>query len=612
MPAIKSTTAKPAVAPNPAPVISGMGSILHNEGVFFRVWAPHAKKIFVMGEFNDWSETASELVLEENGYWGCNVSNAKAGQQYKYVLHTDAGILHKTDPYSKQVTSSVGNSIIIDPSFDWSSAIFQMPSWNELVIYEMHVGTFNRKEPDKPGTFEGVIEKLPYLKELGINAIEIMPLVEFPGSVSWGYNPSHPFAIETDYGGVQGFKKLVNEAHKQGIAVILDIVYNHFGPGDLDIWQFDGWSENGGGGIYFYQDWRKKTPWGDSRPDYGRPEVRQYIRDNALMWLEEYHVDGLRTDAIAYIRNVNGENKPEEDIPEGWSLMQWINKEVKEKYPWKITIAEDLKCNDWITRAIELGGEGFSTQWDAAFVHPVRHVLSAARDSDRNMMELEGAILARYNDDAFERVIYTESHDEVANGKARVPQEISPGNGSDWFARKRSVLGAVVTLTSPGIPMLFMGQELLEDGYFSDTNPLDWSRFNTFKGINKLYRDLVKMRTNVNGLTKGLMGQDTEILYINNKEKVIAYHRWEEKGPRDSVVIVLNFADREFKDLIIPFPQQGLWKIRFNSDWKGYDSEFGNELAMDTETLECNDDEEGMHQARVNLGPYSALIYSMD
>jgi 1,4-alpha-glucan branching enzyme len=605
-----ASTATKVQKPQPVPVISGMGSILHNKGVFFRVWAPHAKKVFVTGEFNNWSDNANELMHEENGYWGVNVAQAKASQQYKYILHTDAGVLYKTDPYSKQVTSSVGNSIIVDPAFDWSDDVFQMPSWNKLVIYEMHVGTFNRKDPNRPGTFESVIEKLPYLKELGINAIEIMPLVEFPGSVSWGYNPSHPFAIETDYGGVQGFKQLVKEAHKQGIAVILDIVYNHFGPGDLDIWQFDGWSENGCGGIYFYQDWRKKTPWGDSRPDYGRPEVRQYIRDNALMWLDEYRVDGLRTDAIAYVRNVNGDTKPEEDIPDGWSLMQWINKEVQQRYPWKITIAEDLKCNDWITKPHDIGGEGFSTQWDAAFVHPVRRVLAAAKDSERNMIELEGAILARYNDDAFERVIYTESHDEVANGKTRVPEEISPSDGGNWFAKKRSVLGAVLTFTSPGIPMIFQGQEMLEDGWFSDTNPVDWTKLKTFSGINRVYRDLINMRTNKDGYSKGLSGQDIEILFMNDTDKIIAYHRWEDKGPGDSVVIVLNFSDKDYKDYIIPFPEEGLWKIRFNSDWKGYDAGFGNELAWDTETLECIDDEQGKHSARVNLAPYSALIYS--
>jgi 1,4-alpha-glucan branching enzyme len=597
--------------PIPELSISGMGSILHNQGVFFRVWAPHAQKIFVTGEFNNWSDSANELLHEDNGYWGVNVENAKAGQQYKYILHTDSGILYKNDPYAREVTSSSGNSIIIDADFNWTDDGFQMPAWNQLVIYEMHVGTFNRKQPERPGTFETIIEKLPYLKELGINAIEIMPLVEFPGNVSWGYNPSHPFAIEKDYGGVDGFRKLVNEAHRLGIAVILDIVYNHFGPGDLDIWRFDGWSENDGGGIYFYQDWRKKTPWGDSRPDYGRSEVRQYIRDNALMWLGDYRVDGLRTDAIAYIRNVNGEDKPEDDLPDGWSLMQWINKEIKEKYPWKITIAEDLKCNDWITKPEQAGGEGFSSQWDAAFVHPVRRVLTAMDDSERDMIELEKAILARYNDDAFERVIYTESHDEVANGKARVPEEISPENSGNWFAKKRSVLGAVVTFTSPGIPMIFQGQEIMEDGWFSDTSPLDWSKFKSFRGISKLYRDLINMRTNHSGVTKGLTGQDTKVIYINNTEKIIAYHRWENGGSADSVVVVLNFADKKHEDLILPFPEQGLWKLRFNSDWKGYDPEFGDEFAGDTSTLECNENN-GEYPARVNLGPYSAVIYSRE
>ncbi len=128
--------------------------------------------------------------------------------------------------------------------------------------------------------------------------------MEFAGDRSWGYNPAHPFAIESTYGGPAGFQRFVKAAHQKGIAVLVDVVYNHFGPSDLSLWQFDGWSENGMGGIYFYQDWRANTPWGDTRPDYGRREVRQYIRDNALMWLEDYRCDGLRFDATAYIRNV--------------------------------------------------------------------------------------------------------------------------------------------------------------------------------------------------------------------------------------------------------------------------------------------------------------------
>jgi 1,4-alpha-glucan branching enzyme len=148
--------------------------------------------------------------------------------------------------------------------------------------------------------------------------IEIMPAMEFAGGFSWGYNPANLFAIESDYGGPKAFKEFINAAHDSGIAVILDVVYNHFGPSDLDIWQFDGWGEEGKGGIYFYNDWRAETPWGDGRPDYGREEVRQYVRDNVLMWLHDCRVDGVRWDMTAYIRNVYGnDNDPEHDIPGG-------------------------------------------------------------------------------------------------------------------------------------------------------------------------------------------------------------------------------------------------------------------------------------------------------
>lgn len=592
--------------------IAGMGSILHSKGVFFRVWAPHAKRIFVAGDFNNWSPDTDEMKHEDNGYWGLDLPKARAGQAYKYVLETDNGRLFRNDPYAKEIAGSHGNSIITDPYFEWTDHDYKMPDWNKLVIYELHVGTFNRKDETRPGTFHDVIEKLDYLHDLGVNALEIMPPVEFPGGVSWGYNPSHPFAIESEYGGINGFKALINEAHKRGIAILLDIVYNHFGPDDLDLWRFDGWSENDGGGIYFFQDWRRKTPWGDSRPDYGRDEVRQYIRDNAIMWLDEFRVDGLRTDAISFIRNVNGENNPANDIPSGWSLMQWINKEIAERFPWKITIAEDMQCNEWITKGREEGGEGFDTQWDAAFVHPVRRVLSASDDEERNMEDLAKAITYSYNNDTWQRVIYTESHDEVANGKTRVVNEIAPDETHNWFARKRSTLGAVLVFTSPGIPMIFQGQEMLEDGWFSDTRPLDWSKAGAFEGIVKLYRDLIHLRTDRHGVTKGLTGRQTEILYLNEEENIIAFSRKDQGGSKDTTVIVINFANKEQKDFIIPFPEAGLWKVRFNSDWKGYDPEFHDNFAYDTETLNPNADENGAFHARVSMAPYNAIIYSLD
>src|SRR6185436_3896278 len=158
---------------------------------------------------------------------------------------------------------------------------------------------------------------------------------------------------------------------------LLDIVYNHFGPGDLDLWRFDGWSDAAhDGGIYFYDQSRARTPWGHTRPDYGRPEVRQYIRDNALYWLEKYRVDGLRFDAVNYVRNVDGRNDdPAGDLADGWQLLQRLNNEIRAQHPGKIIIAEDLQNNEWLTREPSSGGAGFRSQWDAGFVHPLRQAI---------------------------------------------------------------------------------------------------------------------------------------------------------------------------------------------------------------------------------------------
>jgi 1,4-alpha-glucan branching enzyme len=237
-------------------------------------------------------------------------------------------------------------------------------------------------------------------------------------------------------------------AHAQGIAVILDVVYNHFGPGDLDLWRFDGWSDGDhNGGVYFYDSARAHTDWGDTRPDYGRPEVRQYIRDNALFWLHKYRLDGLRLDSVSNIRSAAGR-----DLPDGWSLLQWIHDDLRASQPWKITVAEDLQNNEWITKDIGGGGAGFGSQWDAAFVHPIRSAIIAADDAARDLGAVRDALYHRYNGDAVRRVIYTESHDEVANGRSRVPEEIWPGNAGSWFSRKRSTLGAALVFTAPGIP----------------------------------------------------------------------------------------------------------------------------------------------------------------
>lgn len=590
---------------------AGMGPIAHEKGTTFRVWAPNANEVYVVGEFNGWNESANPMTHEADGYWSTDVAGAKPGQEYKYLIVNGEQRLHRLDPYSRQVTSTVGNSLIHDPNFDWGGTEnFQSPPWNELVIYEMHVGTFNPTTQDHVGTFQRAAKKLPYLRELGVNAVQIMPPMEFPGGRSWGYNPALPFAVETDYGGMLGFKQFVKAAHEHGIAVILDVVYNHLGPGDLDLWRFDGWWENEGGGIYFYNDHRADTPWGHTRPDYGRPEVRQMLRDNALMWLHEYRIDGLRWDATAYIRNVQGnDNEPANDLPDGWTLMQWINEEVREFAPNHLTIAEDLKGNEWVVKGTGAGGAGFGSQWDPNFVHPVRTAIITNDDAFRDLEAVKNALNFKYDGDAFKRVVYTESHDEVANGKARVPEEIWPGNSHHWFAKKRSTMGAVLVFTAPGIPMIFQGQEFLEDKWFTDSEALDWEHAKAMEGVIYLYRDLMRLRRNADGVSKGLTGQHINAYHVNNNDKVLAFHRWYDGGPSDSVVVVMNMTANTITDYTIGFPAAGNWSLRFDSHAAAYSPDYEGQVSGDVVAEDGEYDGQPAH-GKVNLGPYSGVIFS--
>ncbi len=586
-----------------------MGAILYDAGVAFRVWAPHAQSMSVVGTFNDWKTDAHAMRREEHDTWYVDVPGAKAGDEYRFAIKNGEQELSRIDPYARSVTNSVGNGIVVDQNaFDWEDDAFTLPPQNELVIYELHIGTFN--DPDgeggRVGTFADAIKRLPHLVKLGINCVEVMPAAEFAGDYSWGYNPAHPFAVEGAYGGPSGLKSFVKAAHAAGIAVVMDVVYNHFGPSDLDLWRFDGWGDGDKGGIYFYNDDRSSTPWGDTRPDYGREEVRRYIRDNAMMWLEEYRCDGLRYDMTLYIRTADGS-----DLPEGWALTQRINSEVRERFPQKITIAEDLQDNDWLTKDVGAGGAGFHAQWCALFVHPIRATVITPDDDNRSMHAVRNAVLHTYNGDPFQRVVYSESHDEVANGKARVPQEVNPDDPGNYFARKRAGLAMGMVMTTPGIPMLFQGQELLTDGWFQDTVPLDWDRTDEFPGTLRLYRDLIKLRRNREGTTAGLTGRHVDVYHLNDGDNVLAFRRWVEGGPLDDVLVIANFSNAERRDYRVGAPAEGVWRVRLHSDEKRYGKGFGK-VTCDDATADNEGYDGKSHSIRVSLGPYSVLILSRD
>ena len=599
-------------------------------GVTFRVWAPNASAVRVTGAFSDW-EGGPEMARENDaGYWSVHVPKAQPGDEYKFVLDTPSGTLHRNDPHARAVTTSVGNSIVYDrDGFDWegTSAVLApggVRSWNDLIIYELHIGTFFDRDGNGIGTFDEAIERLPWLRDaVGVTAVQLMPVAEFAGDRSWGYNPAHPFAVEGAYGGPDGLKRFVRAAHALGIAVIADVVYNHFGPSDLDIWQFDGWNEDGKGGIYFYNDARSETPWGDTRPDYGREEVRRYILDNARMWLEEYRVDGLRLDMVLYMRNRTAMPSDYDAIPEGWSMMQEINALVDRDFPGRITIAEDLQTEAAMVAEHEHGGAGFGAQWDAAFVHPVRAVLEAATDAERSMHALAGAIGHRYGADAFRRVVYTESHDEVSNGKQRVVSEIEasvvPARGDDGrkIARRLAALGAVVVATSPGIPMIFQGQDVLQEGWFDDNKvlltpgekgeALNMPHSDPSDSLVGLIGTLFRLRAGT-GAIGGLREQEVSFLRVDDEAKVIAYTRHGGEGAPDAVVI-LNFAETAHDAYALPMPGAGEWMCTFNASVPDYNAAFDLQEVGNLHADAGETDGFPAH-ASVPLAPYGALIFA--
>jgi 1,4-alpha-glucan branching enzyme len=593
-----------------------MGAIPHDAGTSFRVWAPHATAVSVVGTFNDWDAARDPLRRDDNGKaetWSADVAGVRAGAEYRFVLQTPAGERNRIDPRARRLTNSIGNGIVYDPAaFEWGDGEFNQPPWNDLVVYELHVGTFSEGVHGKPGTLDGVRRRLPYLRSLGVGAIQLMPPFEFAGDRSWGYNTAYPFAVESSYGSPDDLKALVREAHEHGIAVFLDVVYNHLGPSDLDIWQFDGWAENGKGGIYFYEDERSTTPWGDTRPDFGRAEVRAFLRDSAIQWLEEFRVDGLRWDATAWISSIYGGGSGAPDrIEDGWRFMADVNAEVAERFPGRLTIAEDLRSDLTITRPRADGGAGFGAQWDGAFVHFVRTALVASEDEDRDIVSIVGVIDAGDAEDAFARVIYTESHDEDANGSARVPEEIWPGYADSWASKKRATLGSAIVLTSPGIPMLFQGQELVEGSWFDDEDGLDWTLRHRHAGLLRLHRDLISLRRNTADLSRGLRGENVIVHHVNGEAKVLGWHRWLEGGPRDDVIVLANFSTDAFPDYHVGVPRAGRWRVRFNSDWDGYDPEFETVDSLDTDSEA--EEHDGMAQRiAVGLGPYSVVILSQD
>ena len=469
------------------------------------------------------------------------------------------------------------------------------PALNDLFIYELHINTFPSSA--SPSKFVAATNKLDYLKSLGVNAVEVMPIAEFPGNNSWGYNPAQPFAVENaGYGGTDGFKTFVKACHARGLAVLLDVIHNHYGPSDLEIWNFDGYVGGGpfGGGIYFNQSDTNLqiTPYGDTRPDFGSNQVCSFIQDSFTMWLGECHVDGFRWDTPDLMMHDNNYNY----IPAAGNLITSINAMIHTNYTGKISIAEDV-----------YNSKGFDSAWDTSYPGYVTPVLTAATDAGRDMTLMANAVQynVRYGSSASAaRVAFLESHDVVGdlNNGVRLVTAIDPATPNSYKARKLSTLGAAVTFTAPGIPMLFQGQEMLENQAFDSTLLVDWTKTNTYRGIVQLYRDLIHARRNLDGATPGLEGTSFAMLKTDNTSKLIAFHRW--KSASQDAVVIANFANATYTNYNLTLPSAGAWYVHFNSDSTNYGSDYGNVGSSVVTAAVVT------ASANITIGPYSALILS--
>lgn len=610
---------------------AGMGAIPFDGGVTFRVWSKFGDSVSVVGDFNGWTAGTTPMARDgESDYWSVDVVGATAGQAYRFHIPyaADPGrIADRVDPYASSIEETAGadmKAVVASQDIPYAGAGYTTPRWNEAVIYELHIPTFTTQPDGSRGTFTSALVRLPELADLGINAIEIMPLGEFEGITSTGYNPGYIFAVEDTWGGPDAFRDFVNQAHALGIAVIVDVVYNHLAGTDL--WQFDGWSQAGecpydrqgvNGGVYFYQDWRAHTDYSHARFDFGRPEVCQYVFDNALRWLQQRFADGLRFDSVVNIRAVQVNGSIVADVAEGQAVLKRINAAIGNTQGWKISIAEDLQGFDAITSPVSEGGYGFNAQWNNDFCSSVRTAAIAASDSARNVAGLAAALSSIAEGNAFRSVIYSENHDQDDPNHwqgGRLPELIGNGQADTWFAKKQSTLAAAVVLTAPGLPMIFEGQEFLEcrpfPNFGADPEPIDWSRAKQFAGIRALYRDLIHLRRNWFNNTRGLSGPHVHVLPVS-ADNVLVYHRWDQGGPGDDVVVICNFANQSYTDYVVGLPWPGSWRVRLNSDAAAYDGYFGNWNTFDT-----NADGPGLNgmpcSGRIGIAPYTCVILSQD
>lgn len=555
------------------------------QGVYFAVWAPNAKKVSVIGNFNGWNPHSHELYVrwDESGIWEGVIFNIGIGELYKYHIETAQGdMLEKADPFALVMEVPPKTASMVSTTwYQWKDEKW-MRNRSEhnrldrpIAVYEMHLGSWIRdpKEPERLLTYREIADRLvPYIKSMGFTHVELMPVMEHPYYPSWGYQITGYFAAASRYGTPQELMYLIEQLHKNEIGVILDWVPSHF-PGDAHgLHRFDGTA------LYEHEDMRKgfHPDWKSYIFNYGRNEVRSFLISNALFWLDRYHIDGLRVDAVAsmlyldYSRN-EGEWVPNEfggrENLEAVHFLKEFNEAVYGNYPDVQTIAEESTSWPGVCKPTYDNGLGFGMKWMMGWMHDTLNYFK------------EDPINRKYHHDKLifssvyayhEHFMLPLSHDEVVYGKQSLINKMA---GDEWqkFANLRALYLYMYTFS--GTKLLFMGGEFGQYAEWNVNQSLDWHLITSpeHKGLMTYVKNLNSLyRTEPALYEKAFSPEGFEWLETgDNQRSVIAYIR---KGHDtfNDLVIIINMTPVPREKYRVGVPAAGNWEVIFNSDEMAY------------------------------------------
>lgn len=555
------------------------------QGVYFSVWAPFAKKVSVIGNFNHWNTKESVLSprWDESGIWEGFIAGLSWGTLYKYAIETTKGeILEKSDPYALSWEQNIQAASLVSTTwYDWEDSEWMQNRWKNnslnapISVYEMHLGSWLRdeKDPERFLNYRDIAKKLiPYIKEMGFTHVEFMPVMEYPYDPSWGYQITGFFAATSRFGSPQDLMFLINELHKNNIGVILDWVPSHF-PGDANgLHRFDG------SYLYEHEDPRKgfHPDWKSHIFNYGRNEVKAFLISNAIFWLDRYHVDGLRVDAVTSMLHLDYSRNEGEWEPniyggnvnlEAKQFLQEFNTAVYKEFGESImTIAEESSDFPMLTKPVHDGGVGFGMKWMMGWMHDtLKYFKEDPIHRKYHHHKLTFASMYMYN----ENYMMPLSHDEVVHGKASLIYKMI---GDEWqkFANLRALY--VYMFTHPGAKLLFMGDEFGQTNEWNFTQSLDWHllQYPVHKGLQEAVKDLNHLYTSETALYENQFNPfGFEWVEANDSDNSVFIYLRKGKKEDDALMVILNLTPRVI-DYKIGVEEHTKWEVIFNSDDEKY------------------------------------------